>query len=80
MDRNARTRCEIPQRVGCQIRLDGEHEERDQQADGDPRLHVSREGEAAHQGEGAEAIDHVVDVEAVARTLALAHARERAVE
>ena len=43
-------------------------------------MHVSRESEASHEREGAEAIDHVVDIEAVARTLALAHASEGAVE
>ena len=43
-------------------------------------MHVSRQGQAAHQGEGAEAVDHVVDVESVARTQAMPHAGECAIE
>ena len=75
-ERNAK----LAQRVRRQIRLDREHQKSDEQADRDPGMHVSGQGEAAHQGESAEAVDHVVDVESVARTQALADAGERSVE
>ena len=68
------------ERVRGQVRLNREHQERDKQADGDPGMHVSRKGEAAHQGESAEAINHVVHVETVARTQALADPCQGTVE
>src|SRR5258708_39013600 len=71
---------EFTQRMRREIRLNREHQKRNQQADGDPRMHVSRQCEPAHQGKGAETIDHVVDIESVAWTLTLAHPRERAIE
>src|ERR1035437_4882214 len=43
-------------------------------------MHVSGEGEAAHQGKPAEDVDHVVDVETIARAQALADARGGAIE
>ena len=53
---------------------------RDQQADSDPRMHVTRQGQPSHQREGSEAIDHVVDIKSIAWTLTLPHARQRAIE
>ena len=52
----------------------------DEQAERDHRAHVAGEREAAEQERRAERVDDVVDVEAVARPLVLADARERAVE
>src|SRR5579864_5116355 len=68
------------QGVRRQIGLDRQHQKSDEQADCDVRMHVSGEGQSAHQGESAKAVDHVVNVEPVARTLALADAGECAVE
>src|SRR5579872_952245 len=71
---------EFSERVRREVRLDGEHQERDEEANGDCGMHVSREREAAHERESAEAIDHVVDIESVARAQSLADAGECAVE
>ena len=43
-------------------------------------MHVSRKGQAAHQRERAEAVDHVVDVKPVTGTLALANAGKCAIQ
>ena len=43
-------------------------------------MHVSGQGQAAHQRESAEAIDHVVDIKSVARTQLLPHPRQRSIE
>ena len=43
-------------------------------------MHVSRQSEAAHESERPKAVDHVVDIKSVPRTLALPHSRECAVE
>src|SRR5437660_7438252 len=43
-------------------------------------MHVAGKGKATHQGEGAKAVDDVVDVESVARSLAVTDSRECTVE
>ena len=52
----------------------------DQQADRDVGMHVSRKRQPAHERQPAEAVDDVVHVEAVARTLLLPHPGQCAVE
>src|SRR4029077_9682357 len=71
---------ELSQRVRRKIRLDGEHQEPDEQANGDSGMHVSRKSQADHQRKGSEAVDHVVDIKAVTGTLALANGGKGAVE
>ena len=43
-------------------------------------MHVAGEGQASHERQCAEAIDHVIYVEAIAGPLLLAHSGEGAVE
>ncbi len=52
-----------------QIRLNRKQQEPNQQSHGDPGMHVPRERQPAHEGEGPDAVDHVVHVEAIAGTL-----------
>ena len=66
--------------MGRKVCLDREHQKRHQQADRDPRMHVAGKGKATHQGERTKAVDDVVDVESVARSLAVTDSRECTVE
>ena len=68
------------QRVSGQVGLDGEQQKPNQQADRDVRMHVSRQRQPGHERQAAEAVDDVVHVEAVARTLLLAHPGQCSVE
>ena len=66
--------------VGGEIALAGEKQERDEHGDGRLPVEEAGAGEAAHEGDGAEAIDHVIDVEAVAGALPASDAGEGSVE
>ena len=71
---------ERAQDVRGQEHLHRQHEVRDEEQRGDPRRHVSREAHAPDEQRDPEFVDDVIDVEAVARPLALAHACQRAVQ
>ena len=66
--------------VGREIAFDGEEQKGDEHSGGDAPIDIAGNGEAAHKEDGADRIDHVIDVEAVARALAIAEARDGAVE
>src|SRR5437870_10707912 len=66
--------------MSCEIRLNGKQQKNQQQTNCDVRMHVAGNGQAAHQRQRAEAIDHVVNVESVARPLPLPHASQRAIQ
>src|ERR1039457_3635922 len=58
---------ELPDGVGRQVRLDAQKEIRDEQADGDTLAHVARQSEPSEYEEAATGVEHVVDIEAIAR-------------
>src|SRR5205807_5592584 len=68
------------ERVGRQIRVDGQHKKDNQQRGGDPLAHVTREREAEKQKQRAERIDDVVYIEPIARTLSISVSRQRSVQ
>ena len=73
-------KAELAQSVSSQVGLNREHEERNQQAYGNPGMHMAGQCQAWHQGKGTEAVHHVVDIEPVARSQTLAGAGESAIE
>jgi len=70
---------EAGQGVGGEVAFARQKQKGDEHGDGDGPVREARAAEAAHQRDGAEDVDHVIDVEAVARTLVAPDAGESAV-
>ena len=66
--------------VGSQVAFCGEQLEGDQHGDSNRPVDKAGAAEARHHGQGAQQVDHVVDVEAVAGALLVAQAGEGAVK
>src|SRR5882672_12336355 len=71
---------EYTQRVCSQIGVDRQHQENDQGGCGNSFCHVTRGCEAEDQKHGAEGVNDVVNIKAVARTQPVSVSRERPVE
>src|SRR6476660_3563162 len=71
---------ELSHGVGGEVALDREHQESDQHSYGDSWFYKARKGEAAHQEQGRDGVGDMVNVEAIARPLAVAKARQRSVQ
>src|SRR5262249_43353096 len=70
---------EVAKCVAGQADFDQHYQVDLHQPHGDPGGHVARQRESAQKEHGADGIDHVIDVETVARALAVAKAGQRAV-
>ncbi len=71
---------EPPQRVRCQIALAGEQQKRHQHRGRNPSVHQSGHRQPAQQRRRSKDVHDVIHVEAVARPLLPAHARQGSVE
>ena len=71
---------EYPERVGCQVGVDRQHQENDQRGRGDSLRHVTGKCEPEDQEHGAEGVDDVVYIKTVAGTLPISVARQGSVQ
>jgi hypothetical protein len=70
---------EAGQGIGSQVALTRQEQKRDQHRDRSLPVHEAGKAEAAHQRDAYEDVHHVIDIEAIARTLLVAYAGLRPV-
>ena len=71
---------EYTERVGCQIGVDRQHEEDDQQSGGNALTHVTGKREPENQKHRAESVYDMVHIKPIARTLAIPVSRQCSVQ